>query len=438
MQKFLMILALIVPTIAKGNAPKTCYGFRGNGSSVFSTIGGISRLLDQYPAPDALFGTSSGSVAAFLTESVLIPSNEVYSIGSDGTPLAKEAINERRSFMLKSFPLLVDGLFSPRTQLGKEITISSEIYSLLSKLQGFLPHREKSEDGILSHAYVKTTLGGVALLGLRNNTKELHKLISPEFYRVLGLDEEPANPELIDKIIENLLAFQGLAENPEFRRQNLMYPGIINFDYIFYLMGHIADWYAGYGNSYPTERMRSLLDRCADGSRGLWWNEIEDRSSCSQEYFNLFLAYVNPRLAAGVQPKRLHQAIGSHIPAYVSTSAIGGQDRNGHDIADLMNRYTDSGQFDRIDTDILASREHFHVLYFSPENKRQALLANPMGFDDILTEKTVAMGSLSWLMAMKASDGQTNMFVGVSIPLWQEPTQARFSPKPNQFLLLFC
>lgn len=87
----------------KTPALNMCFGYRGNGSSVFATIGGIARLLDQYGAPKAIVGTSSGSVAAFLTESLLMPRLESV-FECDGC--TQVMINERRSFMLKSFPLV--------------------------------------------------------------------------------------------------------------------------------------------------------------------------------------------------------------------------------------------------------------------------------------------------------------------------------------------
>lgn len=50
-----------------------CYGYRGNGTSISATLGGIACFMDEFGAPEAVIGTSSGSVATVLTESVMAP-----------------------------------------------------------------------------------------------------------------------------------------------------------------------------------------------------------------------------------------------------------------------------------------------------------------------------------------------------------------------------
>lgn len=382
---------------------QTCYGYRGNGSSVFSTIGGIARLFDQYKAPDAVVGTSSGSVAAFLTESIMVP-NAVYECPN----CSQKEISERRSFMLKAFPLSIkavsesDGL----KEDFEKIEQAKEVYETIAALLGGigLSGAEDGESGeglsLPDSEEVKAVLNAATLTILKTQSVELKNFIAPEYYKISGVGGTP-DPGLVDKAIGNLLMFQGITDGSEFTRQRLMYPGVVNFDYIFELVGVVADWFAGYGTDYPAEHLSVLLDHCASQTRGKWWNTIAEKayngSDCGTAYYRLFKKYFNDRKKNSTGKKRIDEPMGVYIPAFVSTSAIS----ENRTVAS-MNAWADAGDFDRID-ELDLGRKNFKVLYFGPDNYKDMINRNRCMYKDVVTKNIVSMGSVSWLMGMKAS-----------------------------------
>ena len=377
-----------------------CFGYRGNGSSVFATIGGIARLFDQFGSPAAVFGTSSGSVAAFLTESVMVPNAPYACNGCSAADIA-----ERRSFMLKAFPLLMNAMAESDGMVEdfRKIKVAKEIYAAIMKLN-LMPapgvNGGVSENKWLSSVEVKQLLNYSALTVLNNTSRELKYFINPEYYKISGIGGQ-ANPVLVDKAIENVISFQGEAKENKFQRQNLMMPGVVHFNHIFKTIGVLADFYAGYGSEYPKTAMNALLLQCAKSTRGIWWNDIAAKpfgtSTCGNEYYRLMSTYFNSRKKNTTDLKRIDEKIGTYIPAFVSTSAIGG-----NEIVASMSQFADAGEYDRIDA-LNLGRENFKVLYFGSADYKGIISANKKMFNDVITNNIVSMGAVSWLTAIKAS-----------------------------------
>lgn len=388
------------------DGPKLCYGYRGNGTSVFATMGGIARLMDEFGGPDAVIGTSSGSVAAFLTDSVMTR-DEVY----DCNGCSPSEASERRSFMLKAFPLFIKA-YSESEGLAHDIArikVAKQIYDLIlgqffkpaaTDKPGAAKASSSGQPGIIDNAYVQELLSYASLSVLQASSREVKKLISPEFYRLVGLGGTP-EPQMIQKVINNFLLFRGQVDASSFSRQNLMYPGIFNFDRLFEVIGVVGDWYAAHGEEYPKAKMQNLLDACAKDSRAQWWNKVADRlygtGTCGDEYYRLFSAYFNARLANPTGRRRIMEPMGTNVPSFVSTSAI-----SGNEVVDRMNQAADAGRYADIDR-LQLGRDNFATLYFGPESFKERIRANKAMFGDTLTKSIVSMGPLTWLHGMKAS-----------------------------------
>ncbi len=386
--------------VTQGNQLNACFGYRGNGSSLFATMGGIARLFDQYGSPNGVFGTSSGSVTAFLTESVMVP-GAIYTC----TDCTATQIAERRSFVIKAFPLVVnawmesDGL---KEDIQK-IKEGKKIHSLMMEVFGMPSPTDRGgamDPPQLSNE-IKSVLNTAALTLIKKHARELKDFIAPEYYQIAGIGGT-ANPELVLKAIDNVVSFQMGKANNSFNRADLMAPGIVNFDYLFKNIGVLADWYAGYGPEYPREKMSALLNSCAKNSRGVWWNTIAAKpyggSNCGKEYYGLFAAYFNQRKKNVTDKlRRVDEKIGTYIPAFVSTSAI-----SGNGIVDRMNQAADTGQFDSINK-LDLGRENFKVLYFGPQSFKETIMKNRSMFSDVVTQNIVSMDPVTWMTAMKAS-----------------------------------
>ena len=52
-----------------------CVSLRGNGDRIFATIHSLASLVEYYGHHDAILGSSSGSITAFLYESVMLNPN---------------------------------------------------------------------------------------------------------------------------------------------------------------------------------------------------------------------------------------------------------------------------------------------------------------------------------------------------------------------------
>ena len=141
-------------------------------------------------------GTSSGSVAAFLTESIMIP-NEVYECESCGIDEA----NQRRSFVLKAFPLTMKA-FTESPDLKEDIqTIRSgkQVFDTIMALAGGIglggQRREgatanPSASGLLQSEDIQAVLTSATLSLIKNKSEELKNFITSEFYKIAGVGGE--------------------------------------------------------------------------------------------------------------------------------------------------------------------------------------------------------------------------------------------------------
>ena len=87
----------------------TCAGIRGNGQNLFAHYGSLARHVEEYGAIKCAAGGSSGSITAFLVESIWA-SPDVHNCRRGRCGI--RARDARMSLMLKSVIGLVDtGLF---------------------------------------------------------------------------------------------------------------------------------------------------------------------------------------------------------------------------------------------------------------------------------------------------------------------------------------
>src|SRR3954466_7531207 len=78
-----------------------CGAVRGNGTSVFSTIASLASFTENYGTFDALSGASSGGIADFIYESVLL-NPFLRACRDDLHPCDPVTIRKRAGLMLKS------------------------------------------------------------------------------------------------------------------------------------------------------------------------------------------------------------------------------------------------------------------------------------------------------------------------------------------------
>jgi hypothetical protein len=96
---------------AGADNPEFCLAVRGNGYKVPVTLAAMARLSEEFGVADVVLGTSSGSIAAFLYENILL-NPAIHDCGAESCSNAE--LGRRLSLALKSMLGFADFLRTTR------------------------------------------------------------------------------------------------------------------------------------------------------------------------------------------------------------------------------------------------------------------------------------------------------------------------------------
>ncbi|MEM9727396.1 MAG: hypothetical protein AAF997_02340, partial [Myxococcota bacterium] len=277
----------------------TCAGVRGNGQNLFAHYGVLARQVEEYGAVTCVAGGSSGSITAFVLESIWAnPDVHNCRRGRCGN----RARDARMALLLKSFTGLVDtGLFEDVATVQALIE-GVDAEDIPGLLQGPFP-----EEGVEALIRVLRDLG---------------PLINPEVFVLLATSPDPVfhATDIIDGLQKGL-AF--IVDDPKV----FLRTSVINFDEVATLFGLYGSFYAGYG---PADRagFSRWLNRCARASRGMTWEELTELPgtegrTCGETFSDLFNEYREAFLASD-SPNRVDDPVGAYLPAFGVTGVLTG------------------------------------------------------------------------------------------------------------------
>ena len=290
----------ILPRRPKATS-ETCAGIRGNGQNLFAHFGVLARHTEEYGAIACAAGGSSGSITAFVLESIW--ANPDVHKCDWGLPCSEIERDLRISLLLKSFIGLSEaGLFEDIATIN-ELLQGIEENQIMEKMAGPSPAE-----------------GVAALIRL---LRDLGPLINPEVIELLLTSPDPVFHAT--DIVEGLQkGVQFIVDDPRV----FLRTSVINFDQAAEIFGLYGSFYSSYG---PADRhaIRNWLRTCASPSRGLTWAETSalpgiDGRTCGENLNTLFNAY-RERFAFFNGQSRIDDPVGRYFPAFGVTGVIKGQ-----------------------------------------------------------------------------------------------------------------
>ena len=278
----------------------TCAGVRGNGQNLFAHYGALARHVEEYGAITCIAGGSSGSITAFLYESMWV--NPDVQFCQPKRRCSNAERDARIALLLKSVIGQTEaGLFQDAAIVAALIQGISE-GDIKALLNGPTPH-----EGV--DAFVRLL-------------RDLGPLINPEAIDLLLTSPDPVFHalDIIDGLEKGL---QFIVDDPRV----FLRTSVINFDAFAELIGGIASFYAGYG-PIDREALQLWFRDCADASTGLTWEETAALPgpmglTCGEALTDQFNQY-REAFALGGAPNRVDDPVGEYLPAFGVTGVLTG------------------------------------------------------------------------------------------------------------------
>ncbi len=282
----------------------TCAGIRGNGANLFAHYGVLARQVEEYGAVTCAAGGSSGSITAFVLESIW--ANPDTHLCANRRLCGRRGRDARMALLLKSFIGLSEaGLFE---DVNVIVTLLQEVSdnSMLERMRS--PDFDESREAL--EAFIRVL-------------QDLGPLINKEAIELLLTSPDP--------IFHATDIIEGLQEGVQFVVSNprvFLRTSVLDFEEVANLFGLYGSFYAGYG---PADRpaMRRWMRACARPSIGLTWRETATLPgtlgrSCGEELVDLFNEY-RLNFAEFDGRSRVDDRIGRFLPVFGVTGVITGE-----------------------------------------------------------------------------------------------------------------
>lgn len=371
---------------ADGEGPTFCAAIQGNGPRITAHFAALARIYEHYGLLDAVAGGSSGSITAFLVESVQMNP----SVRAARTP-AEQGL--RASLLFKS----LNGYFGALLDGGEGLAVS-ELTALAAQI------RERDVEGLLRD----DPAAGVEALQALLQSEDLRELIEPEALQLLA---ESPNPEFHAR--ELLGAVQGLGSFTATDPVIFVRPGVISFRAFAEKIARVGSFYAGYAPA-DAGAMEDWLSDCSPASRGLDWEAVAalstDEGTCGERFGTLVSEFRAALLAnEDAFPSRGDDLIGADLPSLVTTGVLEGAAVT---------------TFEQARADYLAARPitwdvdfaDVYVGYFGAEDDLARVASNPRGFTDLKTRKHRSLGARRWSEVLSFSPAEPGLTRGLELP----------------------
>jgi hypothetical protein len=382
----LVIASLLVPSMPAsaardGKEPQrppatasTCAGVRGNGQNLFAHYGALARHVEEYGAITCIAGGSSGSITAFLVESMWA-NPDVHRCADEACSSVER--DARTALLLKSVIGLVDtGLFQDVDTVARLVE-QVRAQGIQSILEGGNPQA-----------------GVDALVRI---LRDLGPLINPELIELLLTSPDPVfhATDIIEGLQKGL---QFIVDDPAV----FLRTSVIDFDEFALLIGRYGSFYAAYG---PADRagVSAWLDACAEPSLGLTWQETAalpgSVSTCGDDFGDLFNSY-RERLAEAGGPNRADDPVGRYLPSFGVTGVLTGDAIGQWEEARAAWLAADPIDFEPDFADV-------GVGYWGQQGELRRMERNlDRRFDDLIADQFVPLGAATWREVLASSPAE--------------------------------
>lgn len=367
-----------------------CVALRGNGERIFGILAGIARVTEEYGPLWGAAGGSSGSISAFLTESV--HANPVITTCGDATCSNEEA-GLRAALLIKS----MQGYF--------EVLADSEevhAFNALAPLAGTLRDANLEELAETDIAAAQAALTEIL------ESEDLRDLINPEVLETIRNSPDPAFH--VRDFIDTVSAFGSFSTDDA---SIVIRPGFVDFGAIAEKTGRIGSFYAGY-EPVDTYAMAAFVDGCAPGSRGLNWAGVAalevDGTTCGTMFKELATNFRDQLTADEDKYRsRIDDPVGGDFHALVPTSVLTG------DAATAWTRARESyaaAEDWSLDVDF----DDVKFGFFGTAEDLERMTKNSQGYTDAKTEKVIGLGPTTWREALTYSPAEPGIARGLELP----------------------
>lgn len=371
--------------VSGGSAP-LCLAYRGNGPRIPAHFGATARVIETYGLPSASAGGSSGSISAFLLESVHVGP----AARCSGCSQEQRAL--RAALAFKTMPTFI-AIVGERD----EVLAAQTLARIAQRVQA---------DGVPS-LLSRDGAAGVAALQRILTSPDVRDLVNPEVLELLRASPDPAfHARDLVGALRGGLSFE--ASDPSV----FVRPGLVDFGAFADRVGIVADFYAGYGPIDRTAADRFFAD-CSAGSRGQTWAQIASRSVDGQRCDARFRDLVGRYLAArrgreSTFAHRVDERVGAHLPTLVTTAVLEGPA---------------TATWRSARADYLAARpvrwdvrfEDVGIGYFGRPRDLGFAIGDPSGFRDEKTRRARALGHATWRQALGTSPAEPGLSRGVEL-----------------------
>jgi hypothetical protein len=360
--------------------PKFCAAVRGNGQYIFTHFGSLARITEEYGILDGIAGGSSGSLTAFIYESMRM--NPILNKYSGAEKELKLAL------MLKSMLGYLD------TLKGTDEFIA---------LAGMQVFGEAMNDKGLETLESDDADRAKSTLNVILADPNVRRLVNPEIFTMLSGRDNPPYKSLefkIDEIKQAAGALTAFAANDQ---KILFREGLVNMKNAADMIGRIADFYA-LSKHVDKVAMESFLDQCGDAqSRGLDWRQVTklDRGGkkCGKIFSDLVASYRSEhRKSNFVTPmSRLDDHLGKAIETVILSAYVendpNAQTTAPQDFTAALKRYR-NGDEPAYDVDF----DNVHFGFWASEGWKTKLIAGIAQSTDAKTKKyrSVSQSALTW------------------------------------------
>lgn len=367
-----------------------CVAIRGNGELVPAHWSALARMVEELGMPKGVAGGSSGSISAFLLESV----------GLNRQINSNENIEERRrqqSLMLKSMPQYLRVL-AEYSRVGSGFDYMNQLRDQDSQLsQGLRQELISLREMSTLRQEDKTRIKGI-----RDALGKYVNLFNPEIWQ--GLRDHPIffmNAALTS--IQVFGQFDAQSDKELFFR-----PGLIDFKYFSLIIGEMADFYAGNVSDEVASGLSKFLADCSQSGYQRYWGDIS--SSCRGQFEQVAKVYISsPR--DQYQNRRIFDDVGDGpLMSMAMTAVIRGPGKS---------RYLELKQ--QFQNAISANNYGDFSIDFSTDlgfgywGRPEVLEKVSLGLDsyahhgDLKSEKFVSLGRANWFEVLSLSPAEPGL-----------------------------
>jgi hypothetical protein len=378
-----------------------CLAIRGNGEAMPAHWGAMANAIESFGIPAGVAGGSSASISSFLLESVLL------------NPLLEDPLRiEKAAFLIKSFEGLSTHL--AKNPQWKEMILLLDALDKRNRTKSFVELQKvletKSPETILLEiSKLNSAIKEVQGSGVLNGPGIMRLVGSIKAWR-----NEPSEKNKLQLIIRIKEVKQSFEVLGKFDAKNDRYlfvrNGVIHFGALAKLFGRMGDFYSLSGSSKNTIKMfHSWMADCSKNSTSKSWSQIvAENKRCESSLGQLIDTYF---AETKNESYRIHENIGSVLPAIISTSVVVG---SSVDLAKRIKSEFDDRLDDSMDAEMSIQRDDVKFGYWGAEGdlRRVQSIIQSFKFPSSRMDKSkrfLSLGETSWLTALSLSPAEPGL-----------------------------